>query len=133
MRLASSSTCSTTAVGYGAVIGRVRPTFQLGLCRTRPPGNTRRMPDILCVVEIPKGSRNKYEWSPDHNLFLLDRFLSSSVVFPADYGFIPETEAKDGDPLDVLIAVSEPTFTGCGVVARPVAVLWLMDRGEREP
>jgi inorganic pyrophosphatase len=89
--------------------------------------------DILCVVEIPKGSRNKYEWSPEHNLFLLDRFLSSSVVFPTDYGFIPETETEDGDPLDVLVAVSEPTFSGCGVVARPVAVMWLMDQGEREP
>ncbi len=85
------------------------------------------------MIEIPKGSRNKYEWSPQHGRFLLDRFLSSSVVFPTDYGFVDGTEGPDGDPLDVLVAVSEPTFTGCGVLARPVAVLWLEDQGEREP
>jgi inorganic pyrophosphatase len=89
--------------------------------------------EVLCVIEIPKGSRNKYEWSAEHERFLLDRFLSSSTVFPTEYGFIPDTEGPDGDPLDVLVAVSEPTFTGCGVLARPVAVLWLRDQGEREP
>lgn len=57
----------------------------------------------------------------------------STVVFPVDYGFIPETETEDGDALDVLVAVSEPTFTGCGVIARPLGVLWLDDQGEREP
>lgn len=76
------------------------------------------MTDILCVVEIAKGSRNKYEWSPEHGRFLLDRFLSSSVVFPTDHGFIPHIATPDGDQLDVLVAVSEPTFTGCGIVAR---------------
>jgi inorganic pyrophosphatase len=91
------------------------------------------MSEVLCVVEIPKGSRNKYEWDPERELFLLDRFLSAANVFPTDYGFIPGTETADGDPLDVLIAVSEPTFTGCGVLARPVAVLWLIDNDEREP
>jgi inorganic pyrophosphatase len=91
------------------------------------------MSEVLCVVEIPMGSRNKYEWSDEHGRFLLDRFLSSSVVFPIDYGFIPDTDGGDGDPLDVLVAVSEPTFSGCGVLARPVAVLWLLDDGEREP
>jgi inorganic pyrophosphatase len=85
------------------------------------------------VIEIPMGSRNKYEWSPQHRRFLLDRFLSSSVVFPTDYGYVEGTEGPDGDPLDVLVAVSEPTFTGCGILARPVAVLWLDDEGEREP
>jgi inorganic pyrophosphatase len=89
--------------------------------------------EVLCVVEIPMGSRNKYEWSPEHGRMLLDRFLSSSVVFPTDYGFVPDTDDGDGDPLDVLIAVSEPTFSGCGIVARPVAVLWLCDNDEREP
>ena len=91
------------------------------------------MTEILCIVEIPKGSRNKYEWSEEHGRFLLDRFLSSSVVFPTDYGFVPGTDGDDGDPLDVLVAVSEPTFTGCGVLAEPVGVLWLHDQGEREP
>ncbi len=88
---------------------------------------------MLCVIEIPQGSRNKYEWSSEHGRFLLDRFLSASTVFPTEYGFIPGTEGSDGDPLDVLVAVSEPTFTGCGVLGRPVAVLWLCDNGEREP
>lgn len=65
---------------------------------------------------------------------LLDRFLSSSVVFPTDYGFIPESIGPDGeDPLDVLVAVSEPTFPGCGVIAKPVAVMQLEDQGETEP
>ncbi len=61
---------------------------------------------------------------------LLDRFLSSSVVFPTDYGFIPESIGPDGeDPLDVLVAVSEPTFPGCGVLAKPVAVMHSRIRG----
>jgi inorganic pyrophosphatase len=90
--------------------------------------------EVLCIIEIPKGSRNKYEWDEDRRIFLLDRFLSSSVVFPTDYGFVPESIGPDGeDPLDVLVAVSEPTFAGCGVLAKPVAVMELEDQGEREP
>jgi inorganic pyrophosphatase len=90
--------------------------------------------EVLCVIEIPKGSRNKYEWDEKRRMILLDRFLSSSVVFPTDYGFVPESLGPDGeDPLDVLVAVSEPTFPGCGIVAKPVALLELEDQGEREP
>jgi inorganic pyrophosphatase len=90
--------------------------------------------EVLCIVEIPKGSRNKYEWDEERKLMLFDRFLSSSTVFPTDYGFVPESIGPDGeDPLDVLVAVSEPTFPGCGVLARPVAVMQLHDQGEREP
>jgi inorganic pyrophosphatase len=90
--------------------------------------------EVLCVIEIPKGSRNKYEWDEERQLFLLDRFLSSSVVFPTDYGFVPESIGPDGeDPLDVLVAVSEPTFPGCGVVAKPVALMELEEEGELEP
>jgi inorganic pyrophosphatase len=90
--------------------------------------------EVLCIIEIPKGSRNKYEWDEDRGIFLLDRFLSSSVVFPTDYGFVTESIGPDGkDPLDVLVAVSEPTFAGCGVLAKPVAVMELEDQGEREP
>jgi inorganic pyrophosphatase len=89
--------------------------------------------ELLCIVEIPKGSRNKYEWDPDRRIMLLDRYLSSSVVFPTDYGFIEETLAEEGDPLDVLVAVSEPTFPGCGILAKPVAVLFLREGDEREP
>jgi inorganic pyrophosphatase len=90
--------------------------------------------EVLCIIEIPKGSRNKYEWDEERRLVLFDRFLSSSVVFPTDYGFVPESIGPDGeDPLDILVAVSEPTFPGCGVIAKPVAVMELEDQGEREP
>lgn len=90
--------------------------------------------EVLCIVEIPKGSRNKYEWDEERKLMLLDRFLSSSVVFPTDYGFVAESLGPDGeDPLDVLVAVSEPTFPGCGVLAKPVAVMEIEDQREREP
>jgi inorganic pyrophosphatase len=89
--------------------------------------------EVDCVVEIPKGSRNKYEWDEQAQAMRLDRFLSSSVVFPTDYGFLPGTIGPDGkDPLDVLVAVSEPTFPGCRILARPVAVLRFRQDGERE-
>jgi inorganic pyrophosphatase len=89
--------------------------------------------EVLCIVEIPKGSRNKYEWDEERKLILFDRFLSSSVVFPTDDGFVADSLGPDGeDPLDVLVAVSEPTFPGCGVLAKPVAVLELHDQAETE-
>jgi hypothetical protein len=69
-------------------------------------------------VEIPKGSRNKYEYDADLGLMVFDRFLSASVVFPTDYGFIRGAYSADGDPMDVLITVSEPTFPGCAVHAK---------------
>lgn len=79
------------------------------------------------MVEIPKGSRNKYEYDPGTGHFMLDRMLFSSVHYPADYGFIPETLAEDGDPLDVLVLVGEPTFPGCMVRARPVGMFDMWD------
>jgi len=82
---------------------------------------------INCVVEIPKGSRNKYEYDPGLGGVKLDRFVSASVVYPTDYGFIPETVALDGDPLDVLVCVSEPTFPGCIVPSKPVGLLKMSD------
>jgi inorganic pyrophosphatase len=82
---------------------------------------------VLCVVEIPKGSRNKYEWDAELGAIKLDRFVSASVVYPTDYGFVPDTIAPDGDPLDVLLCVSEPTFPGCRVAARVVGVLRMSD------
>lgn len=83
--------------------------------------------DIYCVVEIPKGSRNKYEWDPKLNAIRLDRFLFSSVVYPTDYGFVPDTCAEDGDPLDVCVLVSEPTFPGCVIHVKAVGVLRMRD------
>ncbi|HLH64744.1 MAG TPA: inorganic diphosphatase [Solirubrobacteraceae bacterium] len=82
---------------------------------------------VRCVVEIPKGSRNKYEHEPGSDAIMLDRFLSASVVYPTDYGYVPGTLAEDGDPLDVLICVSEPTFPGCVVMGRVVGLFDMED------
>jgi inorganic pyrophosphatase len=84
--------------------------------------------DVLtCIVEIPKGSRNKYEYNRQLKAIVFDRFLSSSVVYPTDYGFISDTLSLDGDELDVLICVTEPTFPGCLVPVRPVGMLIMRD------
>jgi inorganic pyrophosphatase len=80
-----------------------------------------------CLVEIPKGSRNKYEWDEELGGIKLDRFLFSSVVYPTDYGFIPETLGEDGDPLDAMICVSEPTFPGCFIPAHVIALFRMRD------
>ena len=78
---------------------------------------------IDVLVEIPRGSRNKYEFDRRRGVIKLDRVLYSSVHYPTDYGFIPQTLSPDGDELDVLVMVEEPTFPGCLVVARPIGVL----------
>jgi inorganic pyrophosphatase len=83
--------------------------------------------ELNCVVEIPKGSRNKYEYDPELGGIKLDRFISASVVYPTDYGFVPETLAPDGDPLDVLVCVSEPTFPGCIVPSKVVGLFKMAD------
>ncbi|HUA46009.1 MAG TPA: inorganic diphosphatase [Solirubrobacteraceae bacterium] len=83
--------------------------------------------ELTCVVEIPKGSRNKYEYDAKLGAIKLDRFISASVVYPTDYGFVPETLAPDGDPLDVLMCVSEATFPGCIVVAKAVGLFKMSD------
>ncbi len=82
---------------------------------------------LVCVVEIPKGSRNKYEYDPALGGIKLDRFVSASVVYPTDYGFVPNTLAPDGDPLDVLICVSEPTFPGCMVPSKVIGLFKMSD------
>jgi inorganic pyrophosphatase len=79
------------------------------------------------VVEIPRGSRNKYEFDDASGAIRLDRVLYSSVHYPTDYGFIPGTRAEDGDHLDVLVIVEEPTFPGCRVLVRPVGCLKMRD------
>jgi inorganic pyrophosphatase len=82
---------------------------------------------IEVVVEIPRGSRNKYELDKKRGVLRLDRVLYSSVHYPTDYGFISGTLALDGDELDALVVVDEPTFPGCHVVARPIGVLDMRD------
>ena len=87
-------------------------------------------PEIVqAVVEVPYGCTNKYEYDRRLNLFRLDRPLYSSVKYPAEYGFIPGTLSEDGDALDILILVTDPTFTGCVLEARPVGVLEVVDQG----
>lgn len=83
--------------------------------------------EVEAVVEIPRGSRNKYEYDLSTNTIRLDRVLFSSIHYPTDYGFIPGTKTPDGDPLDVLIIVEEPTFPGCHVKARVIGVLHMED------
>lgn len=82
---------------------------------------------VLAFVEIPRGSRNKYEYDEATKTFHLDRVLYSSVHYPTDYGFIPGTLAPDGDHLDVLILVEEPTFPGCMIEVRPLGGLDMAD------
>jgi inorganic pyrophosphatase len=79
------------------------------------------------VIEVPRGSRNKYEFDHDRHVLHLDRRLFSATVYPADYGFIPETLAEDGDPLDALVLLEEPVFPGCWVSARPIGIFWMED------
>jgi inorganic pyrophosphatase len=81
--------------------------------------------DVL--IEIPKGSRNKYEYDPEKRMIRYDRMIFSSMHYPSDYGFIPETLSLDGDPLDVLVLVSEPTFPGCIIRVRPIGVFNMTD------
>jgi inorganic pyrophosphatase len=85
---------------------------------------------VYCIVEIPKGSRNKYEYSKSAGIIKLDRVLYSSMHYPSDYGLIPQTYAEDGDPLDILVMVNEPTFAGCVIEARPIGIFHMLDRGD---
>src|SRR4051794_21791979 len=82
---------------------------------------------VHCLVEIPKGSRNKYEWDEELQAIKLDRYLFSSVVYPTEYGFVTESLGEDGDPLDAMVCVSEPTFPGCVIPVEPVALFKMTD------
>lgn len=87
---------------------------------------------IEAFIEIPRGSRNKYEYDHERGLFKLDRVLFSSVHYPSDYGFIPNTLSLDGDPLDVLVIMENPTFPGCVIDARPIGFLDMQDEQGRD-
>jgi inorganic pyrophosphatase len=82
---------------------------------------------ITVVVEIPKGSRNKYEYDQKRKALKFDRMLFSAVHYPSDYGFIIDTLAQDGDPLDALVLVWEPTFPGCVIETKPVGLFKMWD------
>ena len=96
--------------------------------RTPTPGS----PTIDVVIEIPRGSRNKYELDHRTGHIRLDRRLFSATTYPAEYGFIPDTLSEDGDPLDVLVLTEDPTFPGCWIEVRPVGVLWMEDDAGRD-
>lgn len=88
-------------------------------------------PDIInCIVEIPKGSRAKYEYMPEFEVFRLNKFWKTSMLYPINYGFVPQTLAQDGDALDVLIYSEEPIMTGTLVKCHVKGVLNVVDRGE---
>lgn len=88
-------------------------------------------PGLLNIlVEIPAGSKNKYEFDKDLNAFALDRVLYASVQYPYDYGFVPNTLADDGDPLDGLVMMDQPTFPGCVITVRPLGYLPMIDGGD---
>ena len=79
------------------------------------------------IIEIPKGQRNKYEMDHAIGRIRLDRMLFTSTRYPSDYGFIEDTLADDGDPLDALVLLEEPVFPGCWVSARPIGIFWMED------
>jgi inorganic pyrophosphatase len=85
------------------------------------------MSDVVVFVEVPSGSRNKYELDEELGVIVLDRRLFTSMAYPADYGFIEGTLGEDGDPLDALVLVGEPTFPGCRIRARIVGVFHMSD------
>jgi inorganic pyrophosphatase len=96
-----------------------------------PPGPD--IPDVVhAFVEIPKGRRSKFELDKATGLMRFDRFLYSSSHYPGDYGFIPQTLAEDGDALDVLVMINEPTFSGCLIEARVLGLFRMRDNGKAD-
>lgn len=92
-------------------------------CMSRTP----REGCIFVVIEIPRGSRNKYEIDHETGHVFLDRRLFTATTYPADYGFLPETLGEDGDPLDALVLLEDATYPGVWVEAKPVGLLWMQD------
>lgn len=88
--------------------------------------------DFICVVEIPKGSKKKYELDKETGFLMLDRILHTSTIYPANYGFIPRTYGDDGDPLDVLLLCSEELEPLCLVRAYPIGVISMIDNGRND-
>lgn len=87
----------------------------------------------VAYIEIPKGSRNKYEYDETYGRVVLDRTLRGSTMYPCDYGFLLDTLGGDGDPLDVLVLLTEPTFPGCLIPCDPVGVLHMRDEAGDDP
>jgi inorganic pyrophosphatase len=82
---------------------------------------------LICVVEIPKGTRNKYEYDPELGGIKFDRLLMSAATYPTDYGHLRGTLGQDGDPLDALVCLYEPTFPGCLIAVKPIGMFKMSD------
>lgn len=87
---------------------------------------------VECIIEIPMGTKNKYEVNKETGRITLDRVLYSALTYPGEYGFIEDTLSEDGDPLDILVISSYPTFPGCVVAARILGYLTVIDNGEHD-
>ena len=91
------------------------------------------VPEIVyAVIEIPKGSRNKYEYDKDMEAFELDRVLYSPFHYPAEYGIIPKTLYDDGDPMDIMVLMDQPTFPGCVIETRPIGIMRMIDGDDKD-
>ena len=103
----------------------------MNLWKDLAPGPS--VPEVIyAVIEIPKGSRNKYEYDKDMEAFALDRVLYSPFVYPAEYGIIPQTLYDDGDPMDVMVLMEQPTFPGCVIETRPIGIMRMIDGGDND-
>jgi inorganic pyrophosphatase len=91
------------------------------------PSASDNAPSFVCVIEIPKGSRNKYEYDAELGGVKFDRLLMTAATYPTDYGYLRETLAEDGDPLDALVCLTEPTFPGCLIAVRPLGMFAMAD------
>jgi inorganic pyrophosphatase len=119
-------------MGEKALIGRTNLSQLMNLLRDMPVGD--KPPELVnVVIEVISGSRDKYEYKPEWEAFVLDRVLYSSVVFPVEYGFIPQTWYEDNDPLDIMVLSYEPLEVGCIVKARVIGVLIMEDEEGVDP
>lgn len=96
-----------------------------------PPGTN--IPEVVnAIIEIPKGRRTKFEIDKKYGVVKFDRYLYSAAHYPGDYGYIPQTLAEDGDPLDILVMVNEPTFSGCLIETRVLGLFRMRDNGDND-
>lgn len=92
-----------------------------------------KYPEVFnVVIEIPKGSRNKYEYDEDLDIIKLDRVNYTAMAHPYDYGFIPQTRSEDGDHLDAIVILDQSVFSGCLLEARPIGILYMVDDGDKD-
>lgn len=108
---------------------KARPPLETDEPQSAAAEGTRQLvpDDTVVFVEIPAGSRNKYEYDPQLGAIVLDRRLFTAMAYPADYGYVEGTLGEDGDPLDALVLVSDPTFPGCRIRVRPIGVFRMSD------